>query len=58
MEAYLTTIKSEIKTVLKQQRIAPLPIATSRPVNLAGTMATVGFPDISLQGFAPKLAGI
>ena len=24
--------------------------------NLGGTVATVGFPDIGLQGFAPKLA--
>ena len=23
-----------------------------------GTVATVGFPDIGLQGFAPKLAGL
>ncbi len=34
----------------------PLPIATSRTVKLGGTVATVGFPDIGLQGFAPKLA--
>jgi hypothetical protein len=33
-----------------------LPIAASRTVNLGGTVATVGFPDIGLQGFAPKLA--
>jgi len=25
-------------------------------MNLGGTVATVGFPDIGLQGFAPKLA--
>jgi hypothetical protein len=31
-------------------------IAASRTVNLGGTVATVGFPDIGLQGFAPKLA--
>ena len=35
-------------------RFAPLPIAASRTVNLGGTVATVGFPDIGLQGFAPK----
>jgi S1-C subfamily serine protease len=35
---------------------APLPIAASRTVNLGGTVATVGFPHIGLQGFAPKLA--
>lgn len=34
----------------------PLPIAASRTVKLGGTVATVGFPDIGLQGFAPKLA--
>ena len=35
-------------------RFAPLPIAASRTVNLGGTVATVGFPDIGLQGFAPR----
>jgi hypothetical protein len=35
---------------------APLPIAASRTVALGGTVATVGFPDIGLQGFASKLA--
>jgi TPR repeat protein len=34
----------------------PLPVAASRTVKLGGTVATVGFPDIGLQGFAPKLA--
>ena len=37
-------------------RFASLPIAASRAVALGGTVATVGFPDIGLQGFAPKLA--
>ena len=37
-------------------RFAPLPIVPSRTVALGGTVATVGFPDIGLQGFAPKLA--
>jgi uncharacterized protein len=37
-------------------RFVPLPIAASRTVNLGGTVATVGFPDIGLQGFSPKLA--
>jgi S1-C subfamily serine protease len=35
---------------------APLLIAASRTVALGGAVATVGFPDIGLQGFAPKLA--
>jgi hypothetical protein len=34
----------------------PLPVAASRGVKLGGTVATVGFPDIGMQGFAPKLA--
>ena len=33
-----------------------MPIAASRMVNLGSTVATIGFPDIGLQGFAPKLA--
>ncbi len=37
-------------------RFVPLPIAASRTVKLGGTVATVGFPDIGMQGFAPKLA--
>jgi TPR repeat protein len=35
---------------------AALPVAASRAVKLGGTVATVGFPNIGLQGFAPKLA--
>jgi len=37
-------------------RFAALPVAASRAVKLGGTVATVGFPNIGLQGFAPKLA--
>jgi uncharacterized protein len=33
-----------------------LPIAPSRTVRMGSTVATVGFPNIGLQGFAPKLA--
>ncbi len=33
-----------------------LPIASSRTVKLGNTVATVGFPNLILQGFAPKLA--
>jgi TPR repeat protein len=33
-----------------------LPISPSRTAQLGGTVATIGFPDIGLQGFAPKLA--
>src|SRR5206468_9650384 len=37
-------------------KFSPLPIATSRTARLGNTVATVGFPNIGLQGFAPKLA--
>jgi S1-C subfamily serine protease len=37
-------------------QFAPLPVAASRGVKLGGTVATVGFPDVGLQGFSPKLA--
>ena len=37
-------------------RFASLPIVASRAVKLGNTVATVGFPNIGLQGFAPKLA--
>jgi S1-C subfamily serine protease len=37
-------------------RFACLPIAASRTGLPGGTVATVGFPNIGLQGFAPKLA--
>jgi len=37
-------------------RFSSLPVAASRGVKLGGTVATVGFPNIGLQGFSPKLA--
>jgi len=37
-------------------KFSPLPVAPSRSVNLGTTVATVGFPNIGLQGFSPKLA--
>jgi uncharacterized protein len=37
-------------------KFSPLPVSSSRSAQLGGTVATVGFPDIGLQGFAPKLA--
>jgi S1-C subfamily serine protease len=33
-----------------------LPVITSSPVRLGATAFTVGFPNIELQGFSPKLA--
>jgi len=37
-------------------KFSSLPIAASRTAHLGGTVATIGFPDPSLQGFSPKLA--
>ncbi len=34
----------------------PLPIVSSRSVRLGATVATVGFPNVGLQGFEPKLS--
>jgi S1-C subfamily serine protease len=36
-------------------RFAPLPILPSRSAHLGGTVATIGFPDPTLQGFSPKV---
>jgi S1-C subfamily serine protease len=47
---------NDLAFVKAEGRFAPLPIAASRAVKLGGTVATVGFPNIGLQGFAPKLA--
>ena len=33
----------------------PLPIAPSRRVRLGQTVATVGFPNVEIQGFSPKV---
>ena len=37
-------------------RFAALPVVASRAMRLGSTVATVGFPNVGLQGFAPKLA--
>jgi len=37
-------------------KFAALPVVSSRTMRLGSTVATVGFPNIGLQGFAPKLA--
>lgn len=49
-------VANDLALLKADGRFAPLPVAASRTVNLGGTVATVGFPDIGLQGFAPKLA--
>ena len=34
----------------------PLPVVSSRKVRLGATVATIGFPNVTLQGAAPKLS--
>ena len=52
----LALLKAYAEGGLKnEETFKPLPIAASRTVLLGGTVATVGFPDIGLQGFAPKV---
>ena len=47
---------NDLALLKAEGKFSPLPIAASRTVNLGSTVATIGFPDIELQGFAPKLA--
>ncbi len=47
---------NDLALLKAEGRFAALPVVASRGVRLGGTVATVGFPNIGLQGFAPKLA--
>jgi len=47
---------NDLALLKTEGKFSPLPLAPSRGVKLGGTVATVGFPNIGLQGFAPKLA--
>ena len=47
---------NDLALLKAEGRFAALPVAASRAVKLGGTVVTVGFPNIGLQGFAPKLA--
>jgi TPR repeat protein len=47
---------NDLALLKAEGRSVALPVAASRGVKLGGTVATVGFPNIGLQGFAPKLA--
>jgi TPR repeat protein len=47
---------NDLALLKADRRLGALPVAASRGVKLGGTVATVGFPNIGLQGFAPKLA--
>jgi TPR repeat protein len=37
-------------------QFTPLPVTSSRTVRSGSSVATVGFPNVGLQGFSPKLA--
>ena len=47
---------NDLALLKAERRFAVLPLAASRGVKLGGTVAMVGFPNIGLQRFAPKLA--
>jgi len=47
---------NDLALLKAEGNFTPVPVATSRAVRQGNTVATVGFPNIGLQGFAPKLA--
>lgn len=47
---------NDLALLKAEGKFAALPVAASRGVKLGRTVATVGFPNIGLQGFAPKFA--
>jgi TPR repeat protein len=47
---------NDLALLKAQGRFARLPVTTSRTVRLGSSVATVGFPNIGMQGFSPKLA--
>jgi S1-C subfamily serine protease len=47
---------NDLALLKAEGKFAVLPVAASRSMKLGGTVATVGFPNIGLQGFAPKFA--
>jgi S1-C subfamily serine protease len=47
---------NDIALLKAEGAFALVPVAASRSVKMGSTVAVVGFPNIGLQGFAPKLA--
>ena len=47
---------NDLALLKAEANFAALHVMASRAVRLGGTVATVGFPNIGLQGFAPKLS--
>jgi hypothetical protein len=51
-----TDAANDLALLKADGKFMPLPLAASRAVKMGSTVATVGFPNVGLQGFAPKLA--
>ena len=47
---------NDLALLKAEGRFAALPLTASRLVKLGASVATIGFPNIGLQGFAPKLS--
>src|ERR1035437_373053 len=47
---------NDLALLKAEGKFASLPIASSRAAHLGNSVATVGFPNAGLQGFAPKFA--
>jgi TPR repeat protein len=47
---------NDLALLKAEGKFSALPVTTSRAVKLGASVATVGFPNIDMQGFAPKLA--
>lgn len=47
---------NDLALLKAEGKFSQLPITPSRSIKLGASVATVGFPNIGLQGFAPKLA--
>lgn len=46
---------NDLALLKAEGRFAALPVVASRGMRLGSTVATVGFPNVALQGFAPKV---
>jgi S1-C subfamily serine protease len=51
-----TDAAHDLALLKAEGKFTPLPVATNGTVRLGSTVATVGFPNVRLQGFSPKLA--
>ena len=46
---------NDLALLKAEGKFAALPVVASREMRLGSTVATVGFPNVGLQGFAPKV---